>query len=104
MRLNVRNELRNNMTLLSTLISPGRSDLGILIAGENYFKTSTQPCIHIYLIIESKSEWRIQKKIGNYKFTNFNSASQFAIDLPELSALDLLILTDGSYIQTKLIQ
>lgn len=95
MEINIGKDIIKNIHLLATLLSPSQSSLGILIAGEEYFQESIQPIIRIYLIEESELEWHIQKELETFVFSSYASAKKFVNDLPEMSALDLLLVMNG---------
>lgn len=95
MELNLAKEIVESTHVLATLLSPSQPGLGVLIAGEEYYKGSKYPIIYVYLIHESESEWQIQKELESFKFSSYNSATQFVKDLPQMSALDLLLLMNG---------
>ncbi|GKW45868.1 hypothetical protein [Planococcus sp. NCCP-2050] len=95
MIFNFKEEIFENINILATLQSPSDPYLGILITGEEYFLDSKQPIIKVYLINKSNSEWRIQKELETFVFSSYASAKKFVMDLPEMSALDLLLVMNG---------
>ncbi|QDY46924.1 geranylgeranyl pyrophosphate synthase (plasmid) [Planococcus glaciei] len=80
------------MELLQTLISPAKSDTGIMILGENYAEGVERPTVRIYLISIGKDEWNIEGELQAFTFPSFGSAKRFVEDLPSMSAIDLLCL------------
>ncbi|CEG21503.1 hypothetical protein BN1080_00414 [Planococcus massiliensis] len=95
MSINFKGRFHENIKIIDTLLSPSHPNFGILIAGEDYFHSSKQPIIRVYLIYENNSEWHIQKELEAFSFSNYSMAKQFISDLPKMSALDLLLLMNG---------
>lgn len=83
------------MELLQTLISPAKSDIGIIILGENYSDGVERPTVRIYLISIEENEWDLEGELQAFTFLNFGSAKRFVEDLPIMSAIDLLLLMNG---------
>ena len=95
------------MELLDTLISPAKSDLGIMILGENYSNGTECPTVRIYLINIEEDEWDFEGELQAFTFPNFVSAKRFVEELPSMSAIDLLLLLNGhqgTYTNKKIIQ
>lgn len=95
MALNFEKGITENLCILATFLSPHQPDLGILITAEEYFLNPSQLSIKIHLIVRSNSEWHIQKELETLVFSNYSSAKKFVNDLPEMSALDLLLILNG---------
>lgn len=93
----------DGMVLIETLISPMQPNTGIIIVGENYEETSIQPIVRIYLITWQDDDWVIETELQAFAFRDINSANRFVSDLPNLSAIDVLILMNvqqrGSIVQ-----
>ena len=83
------------MKLLQTLISPAKSDMGIMILGENYSDGAERPTVRIYLISIKEDEWDFEGELQAFTFLNFESAKRFVEELPSMSAIDLLLLLNG---------
>lgn len=95
------------MELLETLISPAKSDMGIMILGENYSEGAERPTVRIYLISIEEDEWDFEGELQAFEFLNFESAKRFVEELPSMSAIDLLLLLNGhraSYFNKKIMQ
>lgn len=86
----------DGMVLIETLISPMQPNTGVIIVGENYEETSIQPIVRIYLIVWEDDDWVIEKELQAFAFSDIGSAHRFVSDLPNLSAIDILILMNGS--------
>ena len=93
-QMNLPEEL-DGMVLIETLISPMQPNTGVIIAGENYEETSIQPIVRIYLITMEEEEWVIETELQAFAFSNIASANKFVSDLPNLSAIDILIRMNG---------
>lgn len=94
-QMNLPEEL-DGMVLIETLISPMQPNTGIIIVGENYEETSSQPIVRIYLITWEDDDWVIETELQAFAFSDIDSANRFVSDLPHLSAIDILILMHGS--------
>lgn len=86
----------DGMVLIETLISPMQPNTGVIIVGDNYGETSIQPIVRIYLITWEDDDWVIEKELQAFAFSDMDSAKRFVSDLPNLSAIDILILMQGS--------
>lgn len=86
----------DGMVLIETLISPMQPNTGVIIVGDNYGETSIQPIVRIYLITWEDDDWVIEKELQAFAFSDMDSAKRFVSDLPHLSAIDILILMNGS--------
>lgn len=87
--------IQENVQLIDTLFSPSKTDIAILILGENYEEDSFGPIVRIYLMEQIKEEWCIQEELQAFQFHNYERAVNFVGDLPNLSALDLMLLMNG---------
>lgn len=85
----------DGMVLLETLISPMQPNTGVIIAGEHYEETSIQPIVRIYLITLAEEDWLIETELQAFAFSDMDSANKFVSDLPNLSAIDILIRMNG---------
>ncbi|WKA57143.1 hypothetical protein QWY16_11590 [Planococcus shenhongbingii] len=84
------------MEILETLISPVNMDMGVMIVGEDYFEGAKQSIVRFYLITIKEDECYIDDELQAFAFPNFNSAKKFAEDAPTMSAIDLMLLMNGS--------
>ncbi|MDJ0332645.1 hypothetical protein [Planococcus sp. S3-L1] len=85
----------DGLVLIETLISPMQPNTGVVIAGGNYKKTATQPIVRVYLITWEDEGWVIETELQAFAFSDFESAKKFVSDLPDLSAIDILIRMSG---------
>lgn len=85
----------DGMVLIETLISPMQPHTGVIIVGENYEETAIQPLVRIYLITMEDEDWVIETELQAFAFNDLNSANKFVSDLPNLSAIDILIRMNG---------
>ena len=95
------------MELLQTLISPAKSDVGIMVLGENYLAGTARPTVRIYLISIQEDEWDFERELQAITFPNFGSAKRFVEELPSMSAIDMLLLLNGhqaTYINKEIMQ
>lgn len=79
------------MEFLSSVFSSIQKDSGILIMGENLALGETVPVIRLYLLKRFDLYWHVQDELEAFAFADSVSAYNFLRDLPEMSALDLLI-------------
>jgi hypothetical protein len=95
MRIRVPEEFMEGLTVLATLSSQSQPTVGMLIVGEDYEVNSLEITIRIYLVLLENTEWYIEDELQAFAFSNFESANTFVDDLPNMSALDLLLLMNG---------
>lgn len=95
MELLVPDDFEEEMTVLATLKSPAQAFIGILIAGEDYQEKAKEPVIRIYLLALEDQEWHIADELHAFAFSDYASAQRFVDDLPDMSAIDLLLLING---------
>ena len=79
------------MQFLSSVFSSIQKDSGILIMGENLELGEKVPIIRLYLLKRFDLYWHVQDELEAFAFADSASAYNFLRDLPEMSALDLLI-------------
>lgn len=91
----------DGMVLIETLISPMQPNTGVIIAGENYEEASIQPIVRIYLIAMEEENWLIEAELQAFAFSNIDNANKFVSDLPNLSAIDILIRMNGNQSKTS---
>lgn len=89
-------ELSNYMQILTTIVSPLKEDMGILIMGENTdadnHAVDALSVIKIYLLGKQGSNYHVESELGAFAFNDLESAYGFLVSLPEMSALELLIM------------
>lgn len=87
-------ELKEEMRILGTVLSPVKEGKGILIMGENMEPDNYKgglSVIRLYLLNGVNSEYQIEREVAAFAFYTFESAYEFLVKLPEMSALELLI-------------
>lgn len=85
----------DGMVLIETLISAMQPSTGVIIVGENYEETASQPIVRVYLITMEDEGWVIETELQAFAFSDLESAKKFVSDLPDLSAIDILIRMSG---------
>jgi len=102
-------ELQEDMQVLTTIISATMDNIGILIMGENIepHLEGQLSVIRIYLLGRDDSEFLVEKELEAFAFHDLDSAHSFLENLPNMTALELLIMmnrtdddssnNDGSY-------
>ncbi|MGE6415874.1 hypothetical protein ACQKDD_17050 [Planococcus kocurii] len=93
--IEIEEQLEDNMKIITTIFSPALSDIGILLAGENYYEQAKQVAIQVYLLGNEKGKWFIQGELQAFIFSSFSSAQRFIDNLPSMSALDLMLIMSG---------
>lgn len=94
-KLDLPNGFEEEFTIIATLLSPIQSHIGILIVGEDYHELSKQPIIRIYLLALEATDWSIEDELYAFAFGDYASANRFVDELPNLSAIDFLLLING---------
>lgn len=84
-------EFTEGMEFLSSVFSNVQKQSGILIMGENLDGEEELPVIRLYLLKRCDLYWHVQDELQAFAFPDVLSAYQFLQELPQMSALDLLI-------------
>lgn len=83
----------DGLTTLQVVISPNREEVGILLAGENLDLTKTCcPTVRLYLVNMINGKFEITKELDAFTFESKEEALQFAQSLPEITAMDLVMM------------
>ncbi|WP_391115877.1 hypothetical protein [Psychrobacillus sp. L3] len=80
------------IVLISLVESPSVEGLGILILGENFDEEDNNaPVIRVYQLMTIEEMFEVDKELHAFTFFDFPSAILFAANLPNMSALELLL-------------
>ena len=91
-------EFNKDMKILSTVMSPVKEDIGILIMGENMepeHYAEGLSVIRLYLLNKRNFKYHIEMELESFAFHDLESAYEFLIKLPDMSALELLIMMNS---------
>ncbi|KQL33343.1 hypothetical protein [Psychrobacillus sp. FJAT-21963] len=81
-----------HMEVVNLIESPTVEGLAILFLGENLEDNeNNKPTIRVYLLKRIQGIFEIEKELYAFSFYNVNKALTFADNLPQMSALELLI-------------
>lgn len=81
---------------INTISTPGLNDFEILIMGQDLEPLGGQlPTIRLYLIKKHDSEYHFEDEIEAFSFLDTATAMNFAINLPQMTALELLLMMNG---------
>lgn len=80
-----------DMEIITTIFNSTK-EVGLVIAGEDMYPTSKHPVLRIYLLEQIDEGWAIQKELYAFAFLNYDAAHSFLENLPNMSALELLIM------------
>jgi len=84
-------EFEDTMENLMTIFSPTQ-DLGVTVAGEDMYPTSKHPTLRLFLIEKLDGGWSFKDELQAFTFMNYQDAQSFLKSLPNMSALELLLL------------
>lgn len=84
-------DFEDNMKIITTIFSSTK-EVGLVIAGEDMYPTSEHPILRIYLLEHIDLGWAIQEELHAFAFLNYDTAKLFLEKLPNMSALELLIM------------
>ena len=88
--------VRDELHILKTIISPISKNIGILIAGENFDSTkSCYPTVRLYLMRLIEEKYELTKELEAYSFRSLDEAQRFSTKLPELNAIDLVMMLNS---------
>ncbi|MEK4230059.1 geranylgeranyl pyrophosphate synthase [Solibacillus sp. FSL H8-0538] len=78
---------------LDTIISPNSENIGILMAGENFDLSKTcSPTVRLYLMRLIDDKYEVIKELDAFPFNSTVEAKRFSAKLPELNAIDLVMM------------
>ena len=85
-----------DMQILTRFSSQEKSDTGILVLGENTDRANyiegSMSAVRIYLMIKSGTKYHVEGELEAFTFYDLESAYEFLEGLPNMSALDLLVM------------
>jgi len=84
----------DDMEIITTIFSSTK-DVGLVIAGEDMYPTSEHPVLRIYLLEEIDIGWAIQEELQAFVFLDYDAAKLFLENLPDMSALELLVMMNS---------
>jgi len=84
----------DDMEIITTIFSSTK-DVGLVIAGEDMYPTSQHPVLRIYLLEQINVGWTIQEELHAFAFLNYDAARLFLEQLPNMSALEMLIMMNA---------
>ena len=83
----------DGLSALHTVISPLSEENGVLIAGENLDNSKCcNPIVRLYLITLLAEKYEVTKELDAFTFNCMDEARTFSEQLPNLSAIDLVML------------
>ena len=83
----------DELHILATIISPNSENIGILIAGENFDSSkSCCPTVRLYLIRLIDDQYELIKELDAFQFNTSEEAKYFSSKLPDLNAIDLVMM------------
>ncbi|WP_342541938.1 hypothetical protein MHH33_12795 [Paenisporosarcina sp. FSL H8-0542] len=84
----------DEMEVIATIFTP-TNDIGLAIAGENLHPTSKCPIVRIFMLETVDQGWAFKEELQAFAFSNFDEAQSFLENLPQMSALEMLIILNG---------
>lgn len=84
----------DEMEVLTTIFNP-TNDIGLAIAGENLHPSSKCPIVRIFMLETVNQGWAFKEELQSFAFSNYDEAQSFLENLPEMSALEMLIILNG---------
>lgn len=86
------NQLLDEYTIVSTLISPLNKSNGLLVMGDNYSEGSDDVVLRFFLLVEESEKYRVHHEIQSFYFADYNKAEFFLSNIGSMNALDLLLV------------
>lgn len=94
--------------ILSTVKNANHENLGILIMGKNTDKEKYIEDIfseiRIYLLGKSDSKYHVENELVAFAFHDLKSAYEFVVKLPNMSALDILIMMTNPKLESEIVE
>ncbi|SEM35807.1 hypothetical protein SAMN05192533_102309 [Mesobacillus persicus] len=96
--VNIPNEILHDMEIHATVVSPVDKKTGILILTSGMKHFTKEIVIRIYLLHreDTKNHFDIQHELQAFSFTSYLQAKKFLNHLPNMSALEMLVLLKPS--------
>lgn len=86
----------NDFVFINTVTTPGLKDIAVLIMGQDLEPVGSQlPTIRLYLLKRIESEYHFEEEIEAFSFLDTSDAMNFVMKLPQMSALELLLMMHG---------
>ena len=83
----------DGLNTLDTIVSPNSDNIAILVAGENLdYTKSCCPTVRLYLMRLVENQYEVTKELEAFTFRSTEEAIGFSTRLPDLSAIDLVML------------
>ncbi|MGN7300699.1 hypothetical protein [Ferdinandcohnia sp. SAFN-114] len=94
LKINIPNELLEEMEIQGTIISPVFPEMGILVLSDGMFQFSKEIVIRIYrLELEADTQsYKIYYELVALSFSSYSDAKDFVDHLPNMSGIEMLIL------------
>lgn len=85
--------VQDELHIIETIVSQVSASKGIVIAAENLDATKRcRPTVRLYMIQLMNDQYEITKELDAFQFDSGQEAKQFCTKLPEMSAIDLIML------------
>lgn len=83
----------DELHIIDTVVSEASSEIGLVIAGEN-FDSMKQCCptVRLYMIRLVGEQYELMKELDAFQFQSAEDAKAFCDKLPQLNAIDLIML------------
>ncbi|ATP39451.1 geranylgeranyl pyrophosphate synthase [Solibacillus sp. R5-41] len=83
----------DELHILETIISPTSNNMGIIVASENFdAKKRCYPTVRLYMIHLVDDQYELTKELDAFQFRSVEEAKQFATKLPNLNAMDFIMM------------
>ncbi len=83
----------DELHIIETVIGDPLSETGMVIAGENLDATKyCCPTIRLYMIRLVGDQYELMKELDAFQFQSVEDAKAFCAKLPQLNAIDLIML------------
>lgn len=85
--------VQDELHIIETIVSKVTPSTGIVIAAENFDATKRcRPTVRLYMIQLMNNQYEITKELDAFQFGTVEQAKQFCAKLPEMTAIDLIML------------
>ncbi|WP_223701694.1 hypothetical protein [Sutcliffiella deserti] len=87
-------ELLNKMEIHGTMVSPNKPDVGVLILTKGFNRFSREIVIRVYRLQRDKltNKYTIYLELQAFAFSNYMQAKEFLANLPNMTALEMLMM------------
>lgn len=88
----------DELHIIETIVSKNSANIGIVVAGENFdMSKHCCPTVRLYMIRLIDNQYELMKELDAFQFESVEEAKAFSGKLPELNAIDLIMMMNREH-------